>query len=521
MPHAPRKPWRPALLLAAVLPLAAPAAAQELRLGVELFPNSMDPHWHNFGGNKAFAPHLYEPLVALDARQRPTAALATAWTASDPLTWRLTLREGVRFHDGAPLTAEDVAHTLQRAAAVPGSPSSFAVYLRQITAVETPDARTVVLRTATPFPLMPVYLSQVPIIRAVQASTADFDSGRAAIGTGPFRLDGWSRGGSIQLLRHDAYWGEATPWARATLRNLAQPASRVAALLAGDVDAIDAAPPQDLPRLSADARLRVSTLVAPAVAGFHLDVTERAPPGIRGADGQPLERNPLADPRVRLALSLAIQRQAIVDRVMGGQARVAGQFMPAGAFGHAPSLAPAPHDPARARALLAEAGYPDGFRLTIHCQNNRFVNDAQICQAVAQMLTRIGVRTEVDAMPHATHVSRGRNREFSFWTGLWNVETGEPTSPLVTLLGTVDESRGRGQFNRGRYSNPVFDALLDRALAELDDGAREAILIQATELAFGEVALIPVHHQMHLWAHRAERQHTPRLDGYTRAMDFR
>ena len=119
------------------------------------------------------------------------------------------------------------------------------------------------------------------------------------------------------------------------------------------------------------------------------------------------------------------------------------------------------------------------------------------------------------------HVSRGRNREFSVWTGLWNVETGEPSSPLVTLLGTVDEARGRGQFNRGRYSNPAFDALLDRALAELDDGRREALLVEATGIAFRDVALIPLHHQMHLWAHRAGRSHAPRLDGYTRVMDFR
>ncbi|NGM19400.1 ABC transporter substrate-binding protein [Roseomonas stagni] len=511
---------RAARLLACLALLAAPTAAQEIRIGVELFPNSLDPHWHNFGGNKGFAAHLYEPLVALDAQQRPAAALATARTATDPTTWRLDLRPGVTFHDGAPLTAADVAHTLTRAANVPGSPSSFAVYLRQITAVETPDAATVILRTAAPFPLMPVYLSQVPIIRATGASTADFDSGRAAIGTGPFRLTGFARGDQVAMARNDAWWGPATPWARATIRNMAQPATRVAALLAGDLDAIDAAPPQDLPRLSADPRLRVSTLVAPAVAGFHLDMTERAPPGIAAADGTPLARNPLLDHRVREALSLAIQRDAIVDRVMGGQARLAGQFMPPGAYGHAPGLAPPPYDPARARALLAEAGYPQGFRLTLHCQNNRFVNDEQICQAVAQMLTRAGLRTTVEAMPHVMHVARSRNREFSLWTGLWNVETGEPTSPLVTLLGTVDEARGRGQFNRGRYSNPAFDSLLDQALAELDDAARERLLVQATEIAFRDVALIPLHHQMHLWAHRAGRRHAPRLDGYTRAMDF-
>jgi peptide/nickel transport system substrate-binding protein len=512
---------RLARLAACLALLAAPAAAQEARLGIELFPNSLDPHWHNFGGNKAFAPHLYEPLVALDAGQRPVAALATAWVAETPTSWRLTLREGVRFHDGAALTAEDVAFTLRRAAEVPGSPSSFAVYLRQVTAVETPDARTVVLRTATPFPLMPVYLSQVPVVRAVPAATAEFDAGRAAIGTGPYRLTGWARGERIDLARNDAYWGGAEPWQRVTIRSIAQPSARVAGLLAGDLDLIDAAPPQDLPRLAGDARLRVSTLVAPAVAGFHLDVTERVPPGLRAADGSALPRNPLVDHRVRQALSLGINRDAIVERVMGGQARVAGQFMPPGAYGHAPGLGTPPFEPDRARALLAEAGYPQGFRMVIHCQNNRFVNDEQICQAVAGMLTRIGVRTEVEAMPHTVHVSRGRNREFSFWTGLWNVETGEPTSPLVTLLATVDDARGRGQFNRGRYANPAFDALVEQALAELDDARREALLVRATEIAFRDVALIPLHHQMHLWAHRATRRHVPRLDGYTRAMDLK
>ena len=507
------------LLAILAAPVAAPA--QEIRLGIELFPSSLDPHWHNFGGNKGFSAHLYEPLVALDAGQRPVASLATAWTAIDSTTWRFTLRPGVQFHDGAALTSADVAHTLRRAAQVPGSPSSFAVYLRQITAVETPDAATILVRTAAPFPLMPIYLSQVPIIRATAATTPDFDAGRAAIGTGPFRLTAFARGDQVSMARNDGYWGEPAPWARATIRSMGQPATRVAALLSGAVDAIDAAPPQDLPRLRADSRLRVSALVAPAVAGFRMDMMERVPPGIRGPDGQPLTRNPMTDIRVRQAVSLGINREAIVERTMGGQARVASQLMTPGAWGYAPAIQPTPYDPERARTLLAEAGWPQGFQMSIGCQNNRFVNDEQICQAVAQMLTRIGVRTTVDAMPHALHVNRSRNHEFSFWTGIWNNETGEPASALVTMLATVDEARGRGQFNRGRYSNPQFDSLLDAALAELDDAKREALLIEATGIAFRDVALIALHHQMHLWAHRAGRSHAPRLDGYTRAMDFR
>ncbi|WP_270935617.1 ABC transporter substrate-binding protein [Falsiroseomonas oryzae] len=510
-----------AMLCALPAAIAGQAAAQDLRIGSEIAPNSMDPHWHNFGGNKSFAPHVFEPLVLLDADQRPVAALAADWRATDPTSWTFRLRDGVRFHDGSALTAEDIAFTLRRAADVPGSPSSFAVYLRAITAVETPDAQTVVLRTAEPFPLMPVYLSQVPVVsrRAGEgATTADYNSGRAAIGTGPYRLVSWTAGDSVALARNEAYRDGPAPWARVTLRSIPQAAARVAALLAGDADVIDAVPAQDLPRLEADRRIAVATSVSPAVAGFHLDVVERVPPGILGNDGQPLPRNPFADRRVREAVSLAIQRDAIVDRVMGGHARVANQFMPAGGYGHAPGLPPIPFDPARSRALLAAAGYPDGFRLTIHCQNNRFVNDAQICQAVAQMLTRAGIRTTVDAMPHALHVTRSRNREFSLWTGLWGVETGEPTAPLATLVATVDERRGRGQFNRGRYSNAAFDQLLDRALVEIDDAAREGLLIQATELAFGDVALIPLHHQVNIWAHRRQVAFRPRVDGYTRAM---
>lgn len=184
----------------------------------------------------------------------------------------------------------------------------------------------------------------------------------------------------------------------------------------------------------------------------------------------------------------------------------------------ATALGPIPHDPPRARTLLAEAGYPQGFQLVIHCQNNRFVNDEQICQVVAQMLTRIGVRTTVEAMPHAMHVTRSRNREFRLWTGLWGVEAGEPTASLRTLVATVDDARGRGQFNRGRYSNPAFDRLLDEALATMDDAARERLLAQATTLAFSDVALIPVHHQFNIWAHRRAVSLETRVDGYTRAM---
>jgi peptide/nickel transport system substrate-binding protein len=513
-----------AVLVGAVLLAANLAAAAELSIGSELQPNSIDPHYHNYGGNKSLSPHVFEPLVLLDAEQRPQPSLALSWRAIDARSWEFKLRPDVRFHDGSPFTTEDVKFTLERAGDVPQSPSSFAVYLRQITAIEIVDATTIRLSTAGAFPLMPVYLSQVPMVsrrHGAGATTSDFNSGRAAIGTGPYRFTAWSPGEWVTLERNQAWWGGREPWDRVRFTYSASAATRIAGLLAGNFDIVDAVPPQDVARLEAEQRLAVWRTISPSVAGFHLDVTERVPPGIAAGDGTALARNPLVDLRVRQAITFAIDREAIAGRLMLGLAKRANQFMPRGSFGHADALEEIVFDPARARQLLAEAGHPNGFRLTIHCQNNRFINDEQICQAAAQMLTRIGIRTAVEAMPHNVHVTRARNREFSMWTGIWGIDTGEPSAPLTTLLATVDNAKGRGQFNRGQYSNPRFDALLDQALAELDDPRRALLFAEATAIAMRDVALVPLHNQMNVWAARRGLAVVPRYDGYTRATGIR
>jgi peptide/nickel transport system substrate-binding protein len=390
--------------------------------------------------------------------------------------------------------------------------------------VEIVDPLTLRIRTDGPYPLLPVDMAQFAILDREThegATTEQFNGGSMAIGTGPFRLQRHAMGDRLELVRNDNYWGQKAAWERVTYRAIVNEAARTAALLAGDVDAIDQVPTSDAARLRRDARIQISEIQSNRVIYLAMDHGRaEASPFITDNDGRPLARNPLRDLRVRQALSIAIDRAAIVERVMEGAATPTGQFLPEGAFGNDPSIPVPQADPARARALLAEAGYPQGFRIILHGPNNRYVNDAQTIQAIAQMWTRIGVRTAVEAQPWATFVARAARGEFSAFLVGWGSGTGEASSPLRSLVATVDASRGLGASNRGRYSNPQMDAVLLRGLSELDDPRREALFQEATRIAMADVGIIPLHIQKNLWAMRRTVRHVPRTDELTRAQDF-
>lgn len=512
------------LLLAGAVLAAAPATAAELTIGVEVAPTSMDPHFHNFGPNKSLHAHIYEPLVGRAPDGRLVPALATAWRATGATTWEFELRQDARFHDGAPFTAEDVAFTFQRARAVQGSPSSFAVFLAPIREVEAIGPHRIRIATAETFPGLPAYLSQIAIVSAgagATAQTADYNAGRAAIGTGPYRFQAFTPGERVELARNDAWTGEAQPWERVTFRVIAQPAARTAALLAGDVDLIANVPPQQAGRLRRppgpnSPGFNVVTSISPLLVSFFPDHSDREAPFATTNDGRRMP-NPFRDIRVRRAVSLAIDRRVIAERVMEGLSSPTVQFMPPGYAGNMPDVVVPAGDTAEARRLLAEAGFPDGFRLTLHCLNNRIVNDEQICQAVAQMLARAGIRTVVEAMPQSVFVPRAQRFEFSLFMHGMSTELGEPASLLLPSLATMNRERGTGAINRGRYSNPGFDLLLERAQGTLDEAARLQLLTQAQQVLMEDAAIIPIHHQVNIWAHRLGIIQTPRLDEFTLA----
>ena len=511
-----------AFLLAAVFGLATTVAAADLRLGLAVEPDSIDPHYHNFGGNKGLIPNLFEALTSMDAQDRLTPGLAIAWRQIDNATWEFKLRPGVAFSDGTPLTADDIAFTIERVPNVPTTVTDMAEYVKAVARTEVIDSHTLRFHTKGPFPLAPEYLSAIGIVsrrHGEGTSTADYNSGKAAIGTGPFRFVSWMRGDKVALVRNETWWGEHQAWDSVTIRYIKSPPSRLAALLAGDVDLIDQLSVQDVARMKGDARFTVASGLSDDIVGFVFDQQDRPSPKIAANDGTPLRENPFHDRRVREAVDLAIDRAAIRDRIMNGQADPDNQYMKPGQYGHDPALPPARFDPQQAKRLLVEAGYPDGFRLTVSCQNDRFVNDATICQAIAQMLTRIGIATTPEVMPHAVWVPRANKREFSLFTYFWTIDTPEPSIMLISQLATPDADRGRGAFNRGLYSNREFDAALDQALVTLDRDAREALLIKATHIAFADHALVPLHHQFNIEAMARTIRHTPRIDGRLRAAE--
>lgn len=507
---------------AAVLALASPAGAQELRVALAAEPTSIDPLYHTLNPNNQVARHIFDRLVHQDARQRLVPGLALSWKPIDDATWEFKLRPGVTFHDGAPLTADDIIFSIDRADKVPNSPASFAIYTKAVKGIKVVDPLTLQIKTGTPYPLLPSDLSTIAIQekRGVEGKgTEDFNKGSAAIGTGPYKFVEWVPGNRLVLARNDSYWGPKPDWGKVIMRPITNNAARVAALLAGDVDFIENVPTADLARLKTNPAVRVVQTVSNRVIYLHLDSNRDRSPFVLDNDGNPLVKNPLKDHRVRLAISKAINRQAIVERVMEGAAIPAGQLLPDGFFGVSPNLKPMAYDPEGAKKLLAEAGYPDGFRLTLHSPNDRYVNDEKVAQAVAQMLARVGIKTEVQAMPQAVYFTRASKLEFSFMLLGWGADTGEPSSPLKSLLATNNLAKGMGTANRGRYSNPKLDGLLEEALATVDDEKRAGLLAQATEVGIEDIGIIPLHYEVTLWGMRSDLTFEGNTNQYTQAFD--
>ena len=509
-------------LLAAAIALPQVAGAQTLTVGLKAEPSSIDPHYHNLTPNNAFARDVFDRLIMPDHKQQLKPGLAISWEAIDDLTWEIKLRQGVKFHDGSPFTADDVVFTFARAQNVPNSPSSFGTYLKGKT-IKKIDDHTVHISTERPYPLMPNDLSTFSIISKKYgegATTEDYNSGKAAIGTGAYKFVEWVPGDRIVLERNDDYWGEKPKYQSVLIKPIKSGPSRVAALLAGDVDFIDNVPTVDIGHLRKESELTVMDSISNRVIYLHLDHARDNSPFVRANGGGEI-KNPLKDLRVRTAISMAINRDAIVKHVMEGIAIKAGQLLPDGFFGVSPNLQPVAYDPEGAKKLLAEAGYPDGFELTIHGPNDRYINDTKICEAVAQMLTRVGIKTQVETMPKAIYfkrASRGgpdKTPEFSFILVGWGAGTGEASSPLKSLLHTYDASKGFGASNRGRYSNPEVDALVEEALATVDEAARQDLLAKATEIAITDVGIIPLHYQISTWAARKGINFKARTDEST------
>ncbi len=496
---------------------ATVAQAKTLTLGLKGEPTSLDPHFHNVSANNMQALYIFDKLIRQDNRQKLQPGLAVSWTPVSDKIWEFKLRKGVKFHDGSPFTAEDVKFTLERIPNVPNSPSSFTGFVSTIKNIDIVDANTIRFTTEQPSPLLPRQLAAFTIIskkNAEGASTADFNSGKAAIGTGPYSLVKWDRGDKITYKRNDAYWGEKLPWDEIVVRPITNDGTRVAALKSGDVDLINFVPPADVKHLEKDSKIHLSESPSTRLIYLHLDSDRDDSPTVTGNNGEKI-KNPLKDPRVRKAISKAINRKAIAARIMDGLAVPASQMVPDGYEGTSTRLMPEAYDPKGAKKLLAKAGYPDGFKIIIHGPNDRYVNDSDIAQAVAQMLTKIGIKTEVSTMPKSVYFGRASKLEFSLMLLGWATDTGEQSNCLASLLHTYDAEKGFGSANRGRYSNELLDSTLEEALVTVDNDKHNNLIIKATEIGIGETGIVPIHYQVNVWGMKKGLDYNGRTDGYT------
>ncbi|AMO23641.1 ABC transporter substrate-binding protein [Ramlibacter solisilvae] len=488
--------FRGVLLAVAVGVSASSAYAQTLTVGSATTP-SMDPHFLFLTSNVAFNRHIYSGLTQINAGN-VDPDLALSWRRLSPTQWEFKLRPNVKFHDGSPFTAEDVIHSLKRMTSIPNNPNPYSGVVGSIKDARAVDETTVAIDTALPEPLLPANLSLLSIVskKATQgAGAADFESGKAAIGTGPFKYAGYVTGSRLEVVRNDAYYGARPQWEKVVFRLITQDASRIAALLSGEVDLIEQVPPADAAKLKENAKLTVYQVPSYRIYFLFAAQGPNSTEFATDKAGKPLPDNPMRDLRVRQALSLAIDRKAIAQRVMDGAATPIGQFASPVMKSYDNLVPELPYDVERAKKLLAEAGYPNGFGLTIHCSNDRYPNDAKICQTVGQMLSRAGLAMKVETQPKTIYLPKVFPPKGGYLFGLlaWGPFDGGNATGLNGIVHTYDPARRLGTYNSSNFSNPALDARIEDLNTEFDPAKRTATEREILADVTKQLPIIPLY----------------------------
>jgi len=497
--------------LAASLALPGTAAAKTFKWANDGDANSMDPYARNETFLLNFVLNIYEPLIRRDRTLKLEPALATEWSQPSPTVWRFKLRPNVKFQDGTPFTADDVVFSYTRAA---GGGSNIKSYFASVKAVTKVDDLTVDIETHTPNPILTEEITNWGIMSKAWAEkhnavvAADLTKSeesyatRNAMGTGPFMIKERDPDVKTVLVPNPGWWDKPTHnLTEAVFFRIANDATRIAALLSGEVDFVYTVPPQDVDRIRRQAGLKI--VEGPELRTIYLGMDQKRDVLL---ESSVKDKNPFKDRRVRQAIYQAIDLDAIRTRVMRGQASTTGLLLGAGVNGFNPALNGrlAPLDIEAGKRLLAEAGYPNGFEVTMDCPNDRYVNDEQICQAVVAMLSRIGLKVNLNAQTRARFFAKVNAPGFntSFYLLGWTPATYDAHNVLLNLVHSQDNARGRGQFNNGGYSNPALDTLTDEVAAELDPAKRQALIDRANTLLREDFGYVPLHQQVIIWAMR-------------------
>lgn len=512
---------RTAAIAAAALIAAAGVAAQNLAIGFADPVSSVDPQLNNHAGDRSLALHFWDSLVTSRDGGKLDPGLASSWKSIDDKTWEFKINTAIKWQDGTPVSADDIVFSFQRARSVPGSVASYSGALRSVESATAKDPGTLIVKTSTPNPMLPLEIASIYVVSkhvGEKARTEDYNSGKAVVGTGPYKFISYTPGDRTVFERNPSYWGPKPQWDKVTYRFINNGAARTAALLAGDVDVIDKVAVTDVEKLRKDPKVSVYTY--PGLRVLLLQPTLREGPNefITDNAGKVLDKNPLTDVRVRQALSLGINRKAIVDRVLQGTVTEANQWMPKNSFGYNPEVKDIPYSAEQAKKLLAEAGYPQGFQIAIHVPGDRYPQAPETVQAVAQFWSRIGVKTKVEVVPWSVYSGRASKNEYAVSVIAWGNGTGEAGYGLLQTLASYDPKRGRGINNWGRYSNENVDKALDAATVEFDARRREAIFRHAAKLVTDDVGHIPLFHYQNIWAAKKGLKVVPLLSDRTTAM---
>ena len=481
------------------------ASATTLRIGNQGDAQSLDPHSLNESLQLTVVGNVYEPLVTRDRNYKLAPSLATDWKQTSPTVWRFNLRKGVEFHDGTPFTADDVIFSYERAK---GDGSDMKSYVGQIKEVKKIDAHTIDFVLNNPFPILPELFTQWHMMSKkwceTNQATKPVDRRKGienaasfrANGTGPYRVRERQPNVRTTFSRNGNYWGKIDGNVDEVIFNvIGNDSTRVAALLSGEIDVMEPVPVQDVPRIKAAPALQV--LQGPELRVIFLGMDQKRDEllfsSVKG-------KNPFKDKRVRQAFYQAIDIEAIKNRVMRGASTPVATLLAPEIRGYAPDLAKRlPFDVEAAKKLMADAGYGAGFELKMNCPNDRYVNDGEICQAVAANLSRIGVKINLEAETKNNYFPKILRRDTSFYMLGWTPSTVDAHNVRYPIMSTPGDG-GRGQFNLGAYSNARVDELTSLVASETDDKKRNDMIREALKIHQDEVGHLPLHQQAINWA---------------------
>lgn len=498
--------------------LTGAAQAETFKWASKTDPQTMDPHAVNAAPVLGFLNNVYEGLVRRNKSMAVEGALAESWEALGDKGWRFNLRRDVTFHDGSAFTAEDVLFSYQRASSEQADTGSW---FAPVSSVEVVDEFTIDFLTHKPNPLFPSSIANFMILdkgwaeangAELPAKDAENHATLNANGTGAFRLVERQPGLKTVLEPFDKWWGTPTHnVTRAEFTPIQNPATAVAALLSGEVDMINPVPIQDAERLKQSDNVDVIQGVEARVIMFgfpHQAETLKYGPDT----GKP---NPFRDLRVRQAVAKAINVDALIATIMRGNAEPVSQLVSPAMSGYATSLAARPaFDVEGAKALLAEAGYENGFSFGLKCPNDRYLNDEAICQATVAMLAQIGLKAELDAMPVRNYWPELRADNFDMYLLGWSPGTFDAEHPIRFLAHTPNKEKKLGSWNFGDFSNARIDEMLPGMQSEINPEKRQALLDEAAKILQDEVAYVPMYVQPLLWGVRDNIELTQRPDNF-------